>query len=134
MSENKIATEVAQAEIEKWLTVKKISERKRENLKDNISALVDAVSEGSLVVNEKNELEQFLKFPFGETAPVSKLVYKPRITVMELNAKMQGVKANDADGRLTAYIAALANITMVEVKKLDTEDYSIAQNIAIFFL
>lgn len=129
-----VSKEVAQVEIEKWLDCKKISERKRETTKDNTAALVDAISEGGLVLTEKNELVQTLKFPIGETSPVEKLTYKPRLTVKEVNTKMQGVKANDVDGRVTGYIAALTNLTMEEVKKLDTEDYGLAQNIAIFFL
>ena len=130
----KVVKEVAVEEIEKWLDYKKVSELKRENLKENINSLVSAISEGTLIVTEKNELEQTLNFPFEGDVVTNKFTYKPRLTIKEVNNKMTGIKPGDADGRVTGYISALTMQPIELIKKMDTEDYSVAQNIAIFFL
>lgn len=131
----KIAKDIAAQEVQGWLDFKKIKEKKQESYKDQIEVLVDAVSEGTLEINpETKNITQNLDFPIGSEMKVSKLEYKPRLTVGEIQSHMGGVKATDADGRITAYVAALTNQPKELIKKLDTEDNSIAQSIAIFFL
>jgi hypothetical protein len=131
----KIAKDIAAQEVQGWLDFKKIKEKKQESYKDQIEVLVDAVSEGTLEINsETKTITQNLDFPIGSEMKVSKLEYKPRLTVGEIQSHMGGVKATDADGRITAYVAALTNQPKELIKKLDTEDNSIAQSIAIFFL
>lgn len=129
-----VAVEVAQKDIDKWLDFKKVSPSKRERLKDNIEALVEAVCSGSLVVTEKHELEQTLIFPFEGEAPTAKLIYKPRLNVGQISDKLKGVKSTDLKGFLAAYISALTDQPMALCKRLDTEDNSLAENIAVFFL
>ncbi len=51
-----------------------------------------------------------------------------------IHSHLQGVKPSDADGRVGAYIAALTSTPKAVINCLDTEDYGIAQSIAIFFL
>lgn len=132
---SKVNRETAEAEINSWLDYKKINEKKRENYKDNISALVDAVCDGILSVNpDTKELIQTLNFPIGDEMKVSKLEFKPRLTVGSVQSHLNGVKATDADGRIIAYVAALTSQPKELIKKLDTEDNSVAQSIAIFFL
>ena len=129
-----VAREVAAQEIEKWLDYKKINDRKREQYKDSIDALIDAVSDGVLTVDEDHNLVQSLKFPIGNEVTTSKLEYKPRLKVASVHSALQGVKTADADGRICAYIAALTSQPKGVITALDTEDYSIGQAIAIFFL
>ena len=62
------------------------------------------------------------------------LVFKPRLTVGQINAKMKGVKASDVDGRLVGYIAALTAQNTGVIAKLDAEDNKVAQSIVMFFL
>lgn len=132
---SKISREIAEAEINSWLDYKKINEKKRNNYKDNIESLIDAVSEGVLSVNpETKELIHVLSFPIGEEMKVNKLEYKPRLTVGAVQSHLNGVKATDADGRIIAYVAALTSQPKELIKKMDTEDNSVAQSIAIFFL
>lgn len=129
-----IDIETATSDINRWLDHKKISERKRANLNDNIQSLVDAICDGRLIVNAENELQQKLVLPFGDEKKVDELKYKSRITIGLVQDYMKNVKAGDADGRITAYVAALTGFPPASIKKMDTEDYSIAQAIAIFFL
>lgn len=129
-----VSREVAQEEIERWLEYKKVNERKREAYTESIATLVDAVCDGSISVDEKYNLVQSLKFPVGEEATVSKLEYRPRLRVSTVHQHLQGVKTTDADGRILAYMAALTGKPKAIVSAMDTEDYSVGQAIAIFFL
>src|ERR1700745_753597 len=97
-----VDAETAKAEIEKWLDNKKISPKKREIQKDTIETLVDAVSEGLLIVKEDFSLEQTLKFPTDGEISIKKLEYKPRLKIETIHVHLQGVKPSDADGRLLA--------------------------------
>lgn len=130
-----VSREVAQHEIDGWLEYKKVPERKRESFKDSVDALVDAVSDGCLSVDgDTHVITQTLKFPVGSEVHVDKLDWKPRLSVSNVHTHLQGVKATDADGRVLAYMAALTGKPKEVIRSLDTEDYSIGQAIAIFFL
>lgn len=131
-----VSLEIAAAEIDAWLDYKKVSATKRENRKDQIKTLVEAVSEGDLIINEDKTMSQKLKFPevFATALDNDSLVYKPRIAAATIHMHLQNVKSDDPDGRLTAHIAALTGKSKEMIKKLDTEDYATAQAIAFFFL
>jgi hypothetical protein len=131
---NTVAREVAEQEINSWLDYKKVSERKREANKDSIETLVDAVADGSLLLREDKTLVHELKFPTDGDKPLTKLEYVPRLKMSTIHNKLQGVKASDPDGRICAYVGALTSQTIALVRSLETEDYSISQAIAIFFL
>lgn len=129
-----VAPEQAKKEIEGWLEYKKISNSKREAYKENIETLVNAVVDGIITVDDKFNLTHTLKFKTDGDAPIEKLIYKPRISIRDVHANLNGVKPSDADGRLVAYVAALTGQPKGVIKALDTEDYAIGQAIAIFFL
>lgn len=129
-----VARDVAALEVEKWMDYKKVNPRKREQYKENIETLIDAVSDGVIVLDDEYQLVHELNFPLKGDMVTSKLEYKPRLTVHAIHQALQGIKAADADGRICAYIAALTGKPKGVVAQLDTEDYSIAQSIAIFFL
>lgn len=130
-----VSREIAQQEIDKWLDFKKVSPKKRETNKDSIEALVDAIIEGTLVLKDETKvLVHTLRFPTEGEDPIKVLEYKPRLKMDAVHAHLNSVKSSDADGRVAAYIAALTTKSKTVVKAMDTEDYSIAQSIAIFFL
>jgi hypothetical protein len=96
---------------------------------------VNAIREGVLVLNEDKTFTHNLSLPIssGDT-PIASLTYKPRLTVGAVHAAMQGVKADNADGRILAYVAALSGQPKGVIAHIDTEDYGVCQAIAIFFL
>jgi len=129
-----VSKESAIEEITQWLDYKKLSENKREAQKDQIDTLVEAMVDGSLVLQPDKTLVQKLKWEIGEGSGATKsLSYKPRLRMSEVHEKMHGVKSSDADGRIIAYVCALTSEAKGIIKAMDTEDYSIAQAIAIFF-
>lgn len=133
--ETKVTKEQAIIEVDSWLAYKKVSESKRDSQKDSVEALVEAVSAGLLILNpETKEFTHVLKFPTEGDKPCTELVYKPRLAVASTHTHLQGVKASDADGRVLAYVAALTSKPKALIKALDTEDYSVAQSVAVFFL
>ena len=130
----KISKDVAKEEVDKWLDCKRVNEKKRESYEDNIETLIDAVAAGILVLNEDNAFIHNLIFPLKGELPIKELVYKPRIKVSAIHTHLKGVKTSDADGRICAYVAALTSKPRAVITDLDTEDFSIAQSIAVFFL
>lgn len=130
----KVERSQAQKEVESWLDFKKVGEKKRESQEAQISALVDAIVEGDLVLNEDFTFVQTLKFPTSGEMPIKEFSFKPRLKLMEIHSQLEGVKASDADGRILAYAAALTGKAKQIIRSLDTEDYNVVQAIAIFFL
>lgn len=131
---DKISKEIAQAEVESWLDYKKISAKKRESQKDQIESLVDALVEGTLSMNDDKTIVHQLKFEIGEEIKISKLEYKPRLKMSAIHLHLSSVKSSDADGRVCAYISALTGLPKDILKAMDSEDYSISQSIALFFI
>ena len=133
---SKISKEKAMEEITSWLDFKKVSDNKREVQKDTIETLVDAISDGSLVLTEDKSLLMKLKFPVEAENDMgfSELKFRPRLKTETVQKHLQGVKPSDVDGRLTAYIAALTSTPKSSIVKMDSEDTGLASAIAVFFL
>lgn len=134
---SKIPQKTAQEEVDKWLDFKKVKPQKRENNKEQIELMTDAICDGTLVLDDKMNFVHKLSFPLGNPdseGKIKELTYKPRLMVRDINAKMKGVKANDPDGRIVGYIAALTDQPSGVITSLDTEDNSLAQQIVAFFL
>lgn len=134
--EEKVNRDQATAEVTRWMDAKKMSAKKREANEANIETLVDAIVEGNLSLKDGNVLSQKLRFPIETTegkVAYDTLDYKPRLDLHGIHIHLQGVKPTDMDSRLCAYVAALTSKPKDIIKKLDTEDYSIAQAIAVFF-
>jgi polyhydroxyalkanoate synthesis regulator phasin len=130
-----VSREIAEQEVGKWLDFKRVSERRRKDLADTIDALVDAVEDGSLTLEEGMKFKQTLKFPIKTNdTETAELTFKPRITVGEVQTKLKGVKATDTDERLNAYMSALTGQPMGVIKALDTDDQRTGLAIAVFFL
>ena len=133
----KVTRKVAESEVNKWLDYKKVKDKKRENLQDQIDVMVDAIIDGSLVLDQDFKFTHTLSFPIenakGEVS-IRSLTYKPRLSVKEINSRMKGVKANDADARVVGYIAALTDQPAAVLTSLETEDNSLSQAFATFFL
>ena len=47
---------------------------------------------------------------------------------------MKGIKNNDSDGRLRAWMSAITGVNKSLLNLLDTNDYSVAEAIVTYFL
>lgn len=132
----KIAREVAEQEVEIWLEyTNNSSARKKETFKEHIEGLIDAVSEGLLVLNPETKVFTYqLRSPIGNGEAVKSLNFKPRLKVSAVQNHLRGVKATDADGRILAYVCALTSQNSEIIKDMETHDYSVCRDITVFFL
>ena len=140
----KLTTEAARAEFEKWLDFRHVKQSKREAFEQQEEVIVEAIADGDLIVEEDMKLRYTLLTPLttddGEEF-LKTLVFKPRIRKQELIKHYKGLKPDDADGRLLATIAALTADTPSEIAvtrdligKIYTEDMSVCEAIAVYFL
>ena len=137
-NKDKVTPEVAKKEVDSWLDYKKVKPKKRENLDAQIEVFVDAIVAGTLVLDHQNFVfKHTLSFPLENSKgdiTVTSVNYKPRLSVKQINAKMKGIKPTDADARVLGYIAALTDEATEVLTRFDSEDSSIAQAFATFFL
>lgn len=127
-----VSVDVAKIEVEKWLDFKRINSRKREANQESIESLINGFSDGILTLNEKtHEIDFNLTFPIGEN--INKLTFKPRVNVGRIHDQLKGVKSGDMHQTVLAYISVLSEQNSGVIRQLDTEDYSIASSIVIFF-
>lgn len=132
MERKLVSREIATVEINGWLDKKKIYLSTREAQKDSVDLLIEAMVNGDLILDDKsNEFTHKLLFPLTE---VTELKYKARLSDRMLRPHLQGVKANDADGRLSALVAALTSTPKAVIDELDSADKKIMMSIAVFFL
>ena len=129
-----IPIEVAEKDVNRFLDAKKYGQTKRDNYRDNIDTMVDAVRDGQLVVEQDGTLKQILLFEPGENSPVKELQYKNRISFKEVQPLLKGIKPGDTESKLIAYASALTNKPMGLLRSLDTSDMSVLQTITVFFL
>lgn len=134
MSSNKVERSVAELEVTDWLDKKKVSSSVREANKDSVELLIDCICDGELVKDDKNNLDYTLKHPFGDEEKVTKMSFKPRLNDKMLKPYLNGVKTNDAEGRLLAYISALTTVPRAILENMDSVDKKVAMAIVIFFL
>lgn len=126
---------VATLEVDKWLDNKRVRAKKREEQRDSIDTLIDAIAEGELVLDDDFNLIHNLRFPVGnEGHEIKQLTYVSRIKVSDIRKSLKGVKGGDSHGHMLAYVSALTAKPVAILSQLDTEDYPIAQAIMIFFV
>lgn len=131
MAVEKMDLKSATEEINKWLDSKRIRESRREAREQQIQDLISAVQEGIITYNpDTHELNHNLVFPQDG---VEMVTYKHRVSPKDVERYLKGVAANDADGRLRAWICALTNQPVNIIRNMDTEDYTISTSVALFF-
>lgn len=141
--ENLVSRNVAIQNVTAWLDFKGVLNSTRTSQDDIINSLYELVEEGVLEIDSGDEddrgtfeITHNLRVPLENEGSVTleKLIYQPRLRTGEPDAYMKGVKSGDGEGKVTAYICALTKQPRGIMKKLDTIDTAIAQNIVIFFI
>lgn len=128
-----VTFEQAQEEFKSWAAEKRISDKVIEKHADDAEAIIDAIQNGVLVLNEDNTLTQKLEFSVKD-GQVKELIYKSRITEGELAASTRGIKTDDLIGQFSlCYVAALTGQDRGTIRALDSVDVSLGKHIAAFF-
>lgn len=136
MDKEKITREIAEGDVNRWLDTKKVLPSTRRLYEDFIESMIDGVMGGILIIEEDCKIKHTLVFPVGssEEAKVTSLTYFFRLNSKMLKPHLNGVKANDGDGRMDAHIAALTNTSREIIAAMDaTTDKKLANAIALFF-
>jgi len=131
-----ISNEQAKQEFNQWLDSKKISARKRESNEGAEEIIIDAIMDGAMVINEDKTIDLKLLFPIEQgNMNVDSLSLKHRLTVGQKNQAVKGLKPDDGDGRMLAYIAALSSQPAGIIRQMESgDDYERASAIAVYFL
>jgi hypothetical protein len=130
-----IAREIAEKEFMQWFEAKKLPKNLLEKNSDDKEAIVNAIEEGKLVLNEDNTFVQKLSFPvsFGDTS-INELTFKFRVQEGELAASMRGIKTEDLIGQISiCYVAVLTGQNKGIIRALDPSDSYLGKKIAAFF-
>ena len=128
-----VSREVATEEVEGWLDFKGVRARKRESNKEYIEQLIEGVEDGFLSIDEEKNIHFELARPIGNDKQIKQLKFKPLMQVKDYHPHLKSVKPGDSDGRMMAYICGLTGENSGVIAQLDTEDNTIATNIAVFF-
>lgn len=130
-----LTNEIATEEVNRWLSYKKISDKKREEKKDSIESLIGYFEDGTLELREDCTIVHLLKFPVGTNDYIKQLEFKPRLTQKDINAvKNKNAKTVDTDSFIMDRLAALTGVARELLNNLDTTDMSVCQAIAVFFI
>lgn len=131
----KVTQEQAEKEVNEWLDYKKISQSKKASKKDNVDTLVAAVVDGDIIFTPEHTIKQILKFPLSvDKDAVKELEYKARLSTAQMQAAFKGAKMTEAYGMIASLVGVLTGEMTPSIGAMDSEDFSIAQAIASFFL
>lgn len=127
-----VSLEIATKEVNSWLEFKKVKQNKIEAYKESIKSLASYIADGTLTLDPTTFVfTQKLDFPVGNESQVKTLEFQPR-----LKTETRSINIAGAEGE-TIYIGIVAALTGKPkniIKTLDTEDFSVAQSIGVFFV
>lgn len=131
----KINKLTAEQEFAKWFEAKKLPKNLLDRNADDKEAIIGAIEEGILILNDKNEFIQKLQFDYdtgGE--PLKELTFAFRVPEGVLSASLKGVKTDDLIGQMAiCYISVLTGQNKGIIRALDPVDSYIGKKIAAFF-
>lgn len=132
----KVPLDQATNEVHAWLDYKRIPTNRRESLQSMVDNLANAIADGVVVINDKNQIEHTLIFELeGETGGIQKLTYKSRLSDADLEPYKRTLKGTDFDSTLKRTILALTGQPLGVINRLDSStDKGIAESIAVFFV
>lgn len=134
--ENKVSEEIAEKDFTDWLSRNHIPHKRRELYKDHADIIKESIMSGDLVFNDDATFTLKLNSSIGSnTSPIGELKFNARVNRKMAMPHLSGVKADDADGRIIAYMAAATGIrSKLLLQELMPEDQRIADSIVVFFI
>ena len=132
-----ISEEIARKDFENWVSPKKLPKKKLEENAEHADVIIDGIMDGSIVINEDNTLTLNLIWPTTEDENgVSKLEFKKhRMKFADGQRATKGLKPDDADGRLLAFVSFLTDQPVGVIKNLAYgSDLTRASSITVYFL
>jgi hypothetical protein len=134
---NKVSEEIAETELNEWLERNHISEDKIESQigESQLKVIKRAIKNGRLVLDEEAKLHLTLTTPIGSAAsPITELIFNARVNRKMVMPHLNGVKADNGDMRLVAYMVASTGKNKAILTELMPEDQVVADAITVFFV
>lgn len=129
-----MAFEVAEADVNRWLDFKQVSEKKREGNKENIEAMIEEIQKGSMKINDDFTISYDLRNPIGEEIKTIQLQFRGRVKMRDIQTALRGVDSKDLQGWVIAYTAAVTQNPKPLIAQMDSVDFGICQAIVSFFM
>jgi hypothetical protein len=134
-NEEKVTKAIAEDEFLQWFKAKKLPNYLLEKNADDKEAIVNAIVDGMLSLNEENCFIQKLNFPvLMPSETISELKFAFRVPEGVLSASLKGIKTDDLIGQMAlAYVSTLTGQTKSVIRALDPSDSYLGKKIAAFF-
>ncbi len=131
---NKIDFETASNEFKRWAEAKRIPENAMKKHEEDSEAIIEALQNGYLMLDEENCFIHKLAFPL-KNGEISELKYKFRVSKGELSASVRGLRSDNLIGEMAiCYVSCLTDQQRGIIRAMDSTDSSLAEHIAAFFL
>lgn len=140
----KIAADVAVQELESFLKIHMKKEFRRgnmdrEKIEDEFPDVIEAIEDGLLVFNEKNQPTYKLRYPLFEKAENQDLVvkevsFRTRIKGADKSVLLDGLDPKKQVGTyIVKIISYITQLSITEVKELEREDYDTLNQLCSVF-
>lgn len=132
-----LSIEVAEKELEAWVSRKKLLPSRMKAVKDMLPVLIEPLQYGYITINTDGSIDQKLIEPVCDSNGVPALTdikYKARVTPTEQNNAYAKMKDKDIDSKALATLSLLTDLAPAMINKLENQDRQIADSIAIFFI
>ena len=132
-----VSEEIAEKDLQEWLERNHISEDKIESSigESQLKIIKKAIQKGRLILNEDGKLILKLVTTIGSSSsPIDELIFNARVSRKMVMPYLNGVKSDNADMRLIAYMAASTGKNKMILTELMPEDQAIADAITVFFV
>lgn len=140
-----ISRDVAEKELESWFDYRKV----RPDLRDKPNSITGEDTSKEAMINgimykqlsfdnKEGNLIQTLSFPVTKKDSgdivLDKLIFKPRLTRLDVLNAGKGLKPNDFDGKQASYLSAATDIGIGTLNKMDESDRGLSDIITGYFL
>lgn len=129
-----VPKEVAEKDIERFLTALRVDPIKRKKMKESIATCVEFVMYGMLVVNDNNELEykllESIEDKDGEVV-LSEIKFKNKRVRLD---SLEKVKNATEESYMRELISLMTDADKLILKKTTLEDMGYLEKIGMFFL
>ena len=133
--ENVVSIDIATADVKRWMDHKRVAEKRRAELVSAQEIMVNAIMEGSLVLEDDMKWKHTLIFPLEGEIGVTEIKYKPRLNDSDIEPYRKIVKGSDFESQMKQVKMALTSQPVGIINALDSStDKQISDAIALFFV
>lgn len=130
-----VSKDIAEKEVNEWLTAIGTSEDQKEGLKNNVQILMNGVVNGALVIDSENQnVTQKLRVVFGKEEKISQLNFKPYLTVGEIETFKKSISQDNDNRNTSAAICASTGNPYSVIEQMNAKDFNLSAALVLFFI